>query len=74
MTCAPTATRTRDLPLRRSFHAGGQPAASMIRAGLLIVWLQLNFSGFRPVLARAWHVVRLVANLGMYRRAFIRTG
>ena len=24
MTCAPNATRTRDLPLRRSFHVGGQ--------------------------------------------------
>ena len=24
-------------------------------AGLLIAWLQLNVSGFRPVLARGWH-------------------
>ncbi len=41
--------------LRRSFHAGGQPAVSLVRAGLLIAWLRLNVSGFRPVLARAWH-------------------
>jgi len=59
MTCAPTATRTRDLPLMRSFHAGGQAAVFLIRAGLLIVWLQLNVSGFRPVLARGWHEGRL---------------
>src|SRR5262249_50688584 len=32
-----------------------QPAAFQIRAGLLIVWLQLNVSGFRSVLARGWH-------------------
>jgi hypothetical protein len=28
---------------------------SLIRAGLLIVWLQLNVPGFRRVLARGWH-------------------
>jgi hypothetical protein len=44
-----------DLLLRRSFHARGQPASFLIRAGLLVVWLQLNVSGFRPVLARMWH-------------------
>jgi len=27
----------------------------LIRAGLLIVWLQLGVPGFRPVLARGWH-------------------
>lgn len=59
MTCAPNATRTRDLPLRRSFHAVSQPAVFLVRAGLLIVWLQLNVSGFRPVLARGWHGPRL---------------
>jgi len=26
-----------------------------VRAGLLNFWLQLNVSGFRPVLARGWH-------------------
>ncbi len=45
----------RDRLLRRSFHAGGQPAVSLVRAGLLIIWLQLNVSGFRLVLARGWH-------------------
>jgi hypothetical protein len=38
-----------------SFHAGCQAAAFLIRAGLLVVWLQLNVYGFRPVLARSWH-------------------
>jgi hypothetical protein len=47
--------RTTELLLRRSFHAGGQAAVFLIRAGLLVVWLQLNVSGFRPVLARGWH-------------------
>jgi hypothetical protein len=42
-----------DLPLTRSFHAAGQPAVSLVRAGLLIIWLQPNVSGFRLVLARA---------------------
>ena len=44
--------------LRRSFHAGGQPAVFLIRAGLLIVCLQFNVSGFHPVLARGWHGAR----------------
>jgi hypothetical protein len=44
-----------DLPLRRSFHARGQPAVSLVTAGLLVAWLQLNVSGFRLVLARGWH-------------------
>jgi hypothetical protein len=26
-----------------------------MRAGLLVVWLQLNVSGFRLALARGWH-------------------
>jgi hypothetical protein len=52
---APGRIRTRDPLLRRSFHAGGQPDALLIRAGLLIVWLQPNVSGFRFVLARGWH-------------------
>jgi hypothetical protein len=34
--------RTADLPLTRSFHAGDHPAAFLIRAGSLVVWLQLN--------------------------------
>ena len=36
----------------------GQAAAFLIRAGLLVVWLQLNVSGFRLVLARSWHEAR----------------
>jgi hypothetical protein len=36
-----------------------QPAVFLVRAGSLIVWLQLNVSGFRPVLARGWHGPRL---------------
>src|SRR5215813_10136326 len=55
MAGAPGRIRTRDPLLRRSFHAGCQPAAFLIRAGLLIVWLQLNVSGLRSVLARGWH-------------------
>jgi len=53
-----TSQPTFDPLLRRSFHAAGQPAAFLIRAGLLIFWLQLNVSGFRPVLARGWHAAR----------------
>src|SRR5215471_3218641 len=33
----------------------GQAAAFLIRAGLLVVRVQLNVSGFHPVLARGWH-------------------
>ena len=58
MSCAPNATRTRDLPLRRSFHAAGQAAVLLVKGGLLVVWLQLNVSGFRPVLARGWNEAR----------------
>jgi hypothetical protein len=47
-----------DLLLRRSFHAAAQPAAFLIRVGLLTVWLQSSVSGFRPVLARGWHEAR----------------
>ena len=47
----------------RSFHAGGQAAAFLIRAGLLVVWLQLSVPGFRPVLARGWHAPRLLSGV-----------
>jgi hypothetical protein len=40
--------------LGRSFHPGDQPAVFLVRAGLIIVWLQLYVSGFRLVLARSW--------------------
>jgi len=46
---------SRDPLLRRSFHAAGQPASSLVRAGWLMLWLQLNVPSFRPVLARGWH-------------------
>jgi hypothetical protein len=67
--------RSDPLP-RRSFQAGGQPAAFLMRASLLILWLQLNVSGFRLVLARGWHGARLsmrttgrLARGGRIRRA-----
>jgi hypothetical protein len=44
-----------DLPLRRSFHDGRSSAASLARAGLGVVWLPLDVSGFRLVLAHGWH-------------------
>ena len=47
----------------RSFHAGGQAAAFLVRAGLLIVWLQLNVPGFRPVLTREWHAAVMADSL-----------
>ena len=55
MTCALNATRTRDLPLRRSFRALRSTAASLARAGFFVIWLPLNVRGFCPVLARGWH-------------------
>jgi hypothetical protein len=51
----PSAIRTRDLLLRRSFQAGGQAAAFLVGAGSLIVSLRLSVSSFRSVLAREWH-------------------
>jgi hypothetical protein len=45
--------------LRRLFRLAGQAAAFLLRAGLLIVWLQPHVSGFLPVLARGWHGARL---------------
>jgi hypothetical protein len=38
-----------------SFHNRWPTAASRVRAGFLVVWLQLSVSGFRLVLARSWH-------------------
>ena len=40
---------------RRQFHNRWPTAASLVRAGFLVVWLQLSVSGFRLVLARSWH-------------------
>jgi hypothetical protein len=33
----------------------GQPAAFLVRVGLVIAWLQLDAPGFLPVLAHDWH-------------------
>jgi hypothetical protein len=51
-----------DRLLRRSFHAAGQLATFLVRVGLLNFWLQLNVSGFRPVLARGWHGAHIRAS------------
>ena len=66
MACAPNATRTRDLPLRRSFHTLRSTAAFLVRAGFLVVWLPLDVSGFCPVLARGWHGTGLDPSLVGY--------
>jgi hypothetical protein len=58
-TCAPTATRTRDLPLRRSFRGVRTTAALVIRASFLVVLMPLDVRGLRHVLARGWHGLRL---------------
>jgi hypothetical protein len=44
-----------DRLLRRLSLSRRSTAAFLIRAGLLVIWLQLNVSGFRSVLARGWH-------------------
>jgi len=47
MTCAPTATRTRDLPLiRRSSRDRRPPAASLVSCGLHGAWRPASVSGF----------------------------
>lgn len=46
---------TFDLLLRSSFCGHWLPAAFLVTAGLLVVWLQLDIPGFRFVLARDWH-------------------
>jgi hypothetical protein len=55
MTGAPNATRTRDLPLRRSFHDGRSTAAFLVGGGLVTFRLPLDVCGVRLVLARSWH-------------------
>jgi hypothetical protein len=45
----------RDLLLRSSFFSQWPPAAFLVTADLLGVWLLLDACGFRPVLARGWH-------------------
>jgi hypothetical protein len=51
------------LLIRRPFHAGRQPADFLLKAGLLIVRLQLDVFGFGLVLARDWHAARLSTEL-----------
>ena len=51
-TCAPTATRTRDLPLRRSSYGRSPSAALLVRGGLLVVCVPLDVCGFCLVRAR----------------------
>jgi hypothetical protein len=55
MTCAPTATRTRDLPLRRSFRVPSSTVALLLGRGLLVVLVPLDVYGSRSLLARERH-------------------
>jgi len=70
MTCAPTATRTRDLPRRRSFRVQWPTAALVIRLGFLVALVPLDVRGFHLAGARGGHgasrcwVVRRTALLG----------
>ena len=57
MTCAPTATRTRDLPLRRSFRVLRSPTALVIRTGFLVVLVLLEAARFAPLWARRGHAL-----------------
>jgi hypothetical protein len=56
MTCAPTATRTRDLPLRRSFQV--QRSTAAFRADFLVILVPLNVRNFHLVRAREGHTAR----------------
>ena len=53
---APSATRTRDLLLRRSFRGTPPPATVQVRSPVVGVSVPLNDRRSRPVLARIWHV------------------
>jgi hypothetical protein len=55
MTCAPTATRTRDLPLRRSYRGRWPTAAFLVSCGLPGAWHPVSVPGFRLVRAREGH-------------------
>jgi hypothetical protein len=52
---APTVARRRDLLLRRSFQAGGQPAGVQLGHRLRCPWVTPDDRSFPPVLARMWH-------------------
>jgi PadR family transcriptional regulator PadR len=53
--CAPTATRTQDLPLRRSSPPSAPAAETLVGAGSLVVSLPPDVGGSGPVLARGRH-------------------
>ena len=55
MTCAPNATRTRDLPLRRSFHGRRSTAAFLVSCGLAGAGHRVSVPGFCLVRARGGH-------------------
>lgn len=52
LTSTPTATRTRGLPLRRSFQAGGQPGYAQIGGRWECPWMTVGDRGFPFVLAQ----------------------
>jgi len=57
---APSATRTRDLPLRRSFRVLRSTVAMLLRRGSLVVLVLLDARSSRLVLARGWHGPRSI--------------
>jgi hypothetical protein len=64
MTCAPTATRTRDLPLRRSFRAQADLCVPQARDLTSFLWRPLDDCSYLLVLARKWHVVATGGRIG----------
>jgi hypothetical protein len=50
--------RARDPLLTISIPGRNSTAATLVKAGFVVVLVPLNVSGFRPVLARGWHGVR----------------
>jgi len=55
MTGAPNATRTRDLPLRRSSHAGVNLHTALVEGCSLCPRVAAGDRSFPPVLVRNWH-------------------
>ena len=53
--------RSVDLFLTMSIPGRNSTAASLVRAGFVVVLVLVNVSGFRSVLARSWHGVRAAA-------------
>jgi hypothetical protein len=47
--------RTVDLLLTMSIPGRNSTAATLVRAGFVVVLVPVNVSGLRPVLARGWH-------------------